>query len=273
MAVSPHPGIPSREKRALWIIDLGRQAYETTWGLQKRLVQARLEERIPDVLLLLEHDPVFTMGRHGRRENMLLSREALQARGMACITTERGGDVTYHGPGQLVGYPVVRVPGSGRKVRALVRGFEEVLLRTLARFSVQGRRDTNNPGVWVGKAKIGSIGIAVRHGISFHGFSLNVDMDLRPFAWIHTCGHEDLPMTSLRERLGREVSVREVKGLVASLFAQTLSYRPVPPAAAQGREATDLGLPFPGIRPPDGPENALGWIQPDRDDPAECQRE
>ena len=129
MAAPSHPGNPSTEKPPLWIIDLGRQAYEETWGLQQRLVRARLEERIPDVLLLLEHDPVFTMGRRGRKENMLLSEEALRARGMACITTERGGDVTYHGPGQLVGYPVVRVPGEGRKVKTLVQGFEEVLDR------------------------------------------------------------------------------------------------------------------------------------------------
>ena len=152
MAVSSRPDRPSAEERPLWIIDLGRQAYETTWDLQKRLVQARLEGRIPDVLLLLEHEPVFTLGRHGRRENMLLSEEALRAREMACITTDRGGDITYHGPGQLVGYPVVRVPGAGRKVKALVRGLEEVLLRSLARFGVRGRRNTTGPGTRQGKA-------------------------------------------------------------------------------------------------------------------------
>ena len=245
MAAPPHPGKSSTEKQPLWIIDLGRQAYEEAWGLQQRLVRARLEERIPDVLLLLEHDPVFTMGRRGRPENMLLSEEALQARGMACITTERGGDVTYHGPGQLVGYPIVRVPGEGIKVKALVRGFEEVLLRTLARFGVQGRRDPKNPGVWVGEAKIGSIGIAVRHGVSFHGFSLNADMDLAPFSWIHTCGHRDLSVTSLSELLGEEVCVREVKEVVASLFVQTLSYRLCLPDASQEREAWALCLPSP----------------------------
>jgi lipoate-protein ligase B len=264
MAASPHPGKPSTEKQPLWIIDLGRQAYEKTWGLQKRLARARLEERIPDVLLLLEHDPVFTMGRRGRRENMLLSEEALQARGMACITTERGGDVTYHGPGQLVGYPIVRVPGEGRKVKALVQGFEEVLLRTLARFGVRGRRDPKNPGVWVGEAKIGSIGIAVRHGISFHGFSLNADMDLAPFTWIHTCGHRDLSTTSLRELLGENVSLREVKGVIASLFAQTMSYRPSLPDAARNREARALGLPSAEARFSDGLENVAGWIEPGR---------
>ncbi len=263
MAGSPHPALSSRDKRPLWIIDLGRQAYETTWDLQKRLVRARLEGSIPDVLLLLEHDPVFTTGRHGRRENMLLSEEELRAREMACITTERGGDVTYHGPGQLVGYPVVRVPGGGRKVRALVRGLEEVLLRTLDRFGIRGKRDVGRPGVWVGEAKIGSIGIAVRHGISFHGFSLNADMDLTPFSWIHTCGHEGLPITSLKEQLGTAVPVHEVKVVVASLFAQTLSYRPVLPDVARGREATDLGLPSPRTGPTDGPGNTLGWIRAD----------
>ncbi len=248
MAAPPHPGKSSTEKKPFWIIDLGRQAYKEIWGLQQRLVRARREERIPDVLLLLEHDPVFTLGRRGRKENMLLSKEALQARGMACITTERGGDVTYHGPGQLVGYPIVRVPGEGRKVKALVRGFEEVLLRTLARFGLQGRRDPKNPGVWVGAAKIGSVGVAVRHGVSFHGFSLNVDMDLTPFSWIHTCGHRDLSVTSLGELLGEEVCVREVKEVVASLFVQTLSYRLCLPDASQEREARALCLPSPEAR-------------------------
>ena len=248
MAVPPHPYKSSREEQPLWIIDLGRQAYEEAWGLQQRLVRARLEERVPDVLLLLEHDPVFTLGRRGRKENMLFSEEALQERGMACITTERGGYVTYHGPGQLVGYPIVRVPGEGRKVKALVQGFEEVLLRTLARFGVQGRRDPKNPGVWVGEAKIGSIGVAVRHGVSFHGFSLNADMDLAPFSWIHTCGHRDLSVTSLSELLGEEVCVREVKEVVACLFMQTLSYRLCLPDASQDREARALGLASPPFR-------------------------
>jgi len=248
MADPPLPGNPSREKRPLWLIDLGRQAYEETWSLQQRLVRACLEGRVPDVLLLLEHDPVFTMGRRGRPENMLLSEEVLQARGMACITTERGGDVTYHGPGQLVGYPVVRVPGEGRKVKALVRDFEEVLLRTLDRFDLQGRRDPKNPGVWVGEAKIGSIGIAVQHGVSFHGFSLNVNMDLAPFSCIHTCGHRDLSVTSLGELLGEEVCVREVKELVASVFVQTLSYRVCLPDDAQDLEARALGLASPDAR-------------------------
>jgi lipoate-protein ligase B len=243
MATSASSGKPSPAKRPLWIIDLGRQAYEKTRELQKRLVRARLEERTPDVLLLVEHDPVFTMGRHGRWENLLLSEEALRARGIACVPTERGGDVTYHGPGQLVGYPVVRVPGKGRRVKALVEGFEDVLLHTLAQFGIQGRRDPGNPGVWVGQAKIGSIGIAVQHGVSFHGFSLNVGMDLTPFSWIHTCGHRNLRLTSLEERLGEEVSLRKAKGMVASLFANRMAYRPALPDTAQRQDATALGLP------------------------------
>jgi lipoate-protein ligase B len=191
---------------------------------------------------------VFTVGRRGGRENILLSEEALRARGMACMTTDRGGDVTYHGPGQLVGYPIVRVPGEGREVKALVQGFEEVLLRTLARFGVQGRRDPENPGVWVEDAKIGSIGLAVRRGVSFHGFSLNVDMDLAPFSWIHTCGHRDLSITSLGELVGDEVSICEVKEIVASMFTETMPYRVFLPDDAQGRDVKALGLPSPEAR-------------------------
>lgn len=263
MATYAQPGKPSVEKPPLWIVDLGRQTYEKTRELQKRLVLALLEGRIPDVLLLLEHEPVFTMGRHGRWENLLLSRESLAARDIPCIPAERGGDVTYHGPGQLVGYPVVRVPGEGRKVKTLVEGFEEVLLRTLARFGIQGRRDAGNPGVWVGQAKIGSIGIAVQRGVSFHGFSLNVDMDLTPFSWINTCGHKDLSITSLSEMLGEDVSLQEVKRIVASLFVHTMAYRPALPDTAQGEEAAALGLP-PQPRVNDGEETSPGWVEPEK---------
>ena len=263
MATSAHPGKPSPEERPLWIIDLGRQTYEKTRELQKRLVLARMEERTPDILLLLEHDPVFTMGRHGRSENLLLSEEDLRARGLACIPTERGGDVTYHGPGQLVGYPIVRVPGKGKQVKALVKGFEDVLLGTLAQLGVQGRRDPGNPGVWVGQAKIGSIGIAVRHGISFHGFSLNVGMDLTPFSWIHTCGDRNLRLTSLEELLGEEVSFRKVKGMVAHLFAKRMAYRPALPDTAQRQEAAALGLPgFACVD--DCAENVPRWADPEK---------
>lgn len=265
MATRSNAGIPPGEKRLLWIIDLGRQPYERTWELQKRLVRARLEQRIPDVLLLLEHDPVFTLGRHGRWENLLLTQEALEARDIACIPTERGGDVTYHGPGQLVVYPVVRVPGEGRKVRALVEGFEEVLLRTLALFGIQGRRNPGNPGVWVGQAKIGSVGIAVRTRISFHGFCLNVDMDLAPFSWIHTCGQRDLAVTSLSELVDRAVPLREVKKIVASRFVVTSGYRPALPAGDERREAETLGLPPLETRFNGGVENAAGWVAPDGD--------
>ena len=263
MATSAQPGKPSVEKPTLWIVDLGRQTYEKTRELQKRLVLARRKEGIPDVLLLLEHEPVFTIGRHGRWENLLLNRESLSARDIPCIPTERGGDVTYHGPGQLVGYPVVRVAGEGRKVKALVRGFEEVLLRTLGHFGLQGRRDASHPGVWVGQAKIGSIGIAVQHHVSFHGFSLNVDMDLTPFSRINTCGQKDISLTSLSELLGEDVSMQKVKGIVASLFVHTLKYQPALPDTAQGEEAAALGLPRPS-RVTDGMGNLPGWIEPEK---------
>jgi lipoate-protein ligase B len=252
----------STEKTPLWVVDLGREPYRRTWDLQKRLAQARRGDRIPDVLLFVEHDPVFTMGRRGRSENLLLGTEALQARGMACIETERGGDVTYHGPGQLVGYPIVRVPGGGKRVLALVKRFEEVLLQTLASFGVTGRRDPRNPGAWVGKAKIGSIGLAVRQEISFHGFSLNADMDLTPFSWIHTCGHPDLAITSLRDQLGQGVSMHGLKERVASIFVDVLHYRHSMPDPGRGPELEALGLPRLEHRFRRSREDTSGWIVP-----------
>jgi lipoate-protein ligase B len=143
-----------------------------------------------------------------------------------------------------------------------VRGFEEVLLQTLARFGVQGRRDPKNPGVWVGDAKIGSIGMAVRRGISFHGFSLNADMDLTPFSWIRTCGHQDLSITSLRDQLGKSVSVQGLKEQVASIFVEALRYRHCMPEEGQSREVRALGLPSLEERFDHGREDASGWIEP-----------
>lgn len=194
----------------LRLLQLGRVRYAEGLQLQRELVEARRAGRIDDTLLLLEHPPVLTLGRNSGDANVLLSREELARRGVEVHETNRGGDVTYHGPGQLVGYPIVDLRGElpGKKGPHLgpvdyVRLLEEVLIRTCAEFGVLGQRICGRTGVWtmaggsVPEKKVAAIGVHVSRGITSHGFALNVTTDLRDFAWIVPCGIADRGVTSL----------------------------------------------------------------------------
>jgi lipoate-protein ligase B len=167
-----------------------------------------------DVLLLLEHPPVFTLGRRGGRENLLVSEAWLGRSGIAVVQIERGGNITYHGPGQLVVYPIVHLPSLGLGVVDLVDRLEEVMIRTCAAWGVASGRNPMNRGAWVGMKKIGSIGIAVRRGVSFHGLALNVNLDLKPFGWIQPCGLEGVAVTSIQAEAGKPVDIADVKRIV-----------------------------------------------------------
>ena len=212
----------------LWIVDLGRQPYPSVWKLQRVLVQARSKGDIPDVLLFTEHDPVFTLGRHGGLENLCVPRETLQEKGIPCLSTDRGGDITYHGPGQLVGYPIISIPGRGRRVKAFVDTLEEILVLTLARFGIRAGRVDKNHGVWAGSSKIASIGLAVKNGVSYHGFALNVNMDLAPFSWIHPCGLKDSLTTSMVELIDDPPSPTEVRDTLTGYFSRQMGRTPIP---------------------------------------------
>jgi len=191
-------------------VDLGRMPYPDAWELQRRLVEARSQGRIDtDVILFVEHPPVFTLGRRGGRENLLVSEEMLRQSGIPIVQVERGGNITYHGPGQLVVYPIVHLPGAGLGVVDLVDRLEEVMIRTCAAWGVAAGRNALNRGAWVGMKKIGSIGIAVRRGVSFHGLALNVNLDLAPFCWIQPCGLEGVGVTSMAREAGRPVAMEE----------------------------------------------------------------
>jgi lipoate-protein ligase B len=181
--------------------------------------------RVPDVLLFTEHLPVFTLGRRGNAQNLLVSPSFLEKRGIRCEHTDRGGDVTYHGPGQLVGYPVLRVHGGSRRVRQYVEALEDVLLRALRQFGVHGERVPGQPGVWAGGGKIAFIGLAVEREVCFHGFALNVSPDLTPFSWMNPCGLLDTPVTSMKTLLGTPPSIREVIRALTAAFADRLGYR------------------------------------------------
>jgi lipoate-protein ligase B len=193
-------------------VELDRVDYAVAWDLQKRIAQARVEGKLDrDALLLLEHDPVFTLGRRGGHENIQVPMERLQSSGIPVYEIERGGNVTYHGPGQLVGYPIAHLRESRIRLLDFINALEETMIRCAADFGVVARRDDRNRGVWVGDNKLGALGIAVRRGVSFHGFALNVNLSLEHFQWINPCGLRGVGVTSISRELGREVSMKDAR--------------------------------------------------------------
>jgi lipoate-protein ligase B len=193
-----------------YIIDLGLLDYGRAWELQRRLWQRRVEGELPDLLLLLEHPHVITLGRRGNRSFLIASPEELEKRKISLFHVERGGDVTYHGPGQLVGYPIMNLKEYGYRLVRYVGQLEEVLIRVLQDFGIEAKRDAQNRGVWVGHEKIASIGVAIKRWVSFHGFALNYGTDLDYFHLIHPCGLEGVRMTSMGKVLGRKIDRKEL---------------------------------------------------------------
>jgi len=205
---------------------LGRVEYGEALGLQRTLVEARRSGKIGDTLLLLEHPPVITLGARSRgaRTNVVASGDALQAAGVAVHETGRGGDVTYHGPGQLVGYPILDLRPDRQDVHQYVRDLEEVLIRAIARFGVEGVRVPGLSGVWVGaegrEAKVAAIGVRVSRWITSHGFALNVTTDLTHFQLIVPCGIADRGVTSLEHLTGHAVPLADAEDAIVDAMRQ-----------------------------------------------------
>lgn len=208
--------------RTLDVRRLGLVSYEEGLALQRDLVEARRQEEIPDTLLLLQHPPVITLGVKVRadRSHIIAAPEVLAARGIAVHESGRGGDVTFHGPGQLVGYPIFDLNPDRRDLHRYVRDIEESLIRALARFGVQASRIQGLTGVWVGDDKVAAIGVRISRWITSHGFALNVDPDLGCFELIVPCGIADRGVTSMARLLGRPVAVEEAEVPVAQAFAE-----------------------------------------------------
>lgn len=196
-------------------------AYSIAWELQSRLHRERLLDLRPDMVLILEHQPVYTLGRSAQESHWGGNEDLLRANGADVQRVNRGGSVTYHGPGQVLVYPILRLADHAAGPRQLVRMLEEVIIRLLNLWNIDGCRIDKNPGVWVMRpepAKIASIGIRVERGITLHGFSLNVDMDLSPFQRIHPCGFTNCPMTSMAALLKTAVSVNAIKRDLMDMF-------------------------------------------------------
>lgn len=211
----------------LTTIDVGRQAYAETLALQHRLLaEVQGSEAELARLILVEHDPpVITMGRARGRDNIVATPQQLAGEGVEIHQTTRGGDVTYHGPGQLVGYPIVRVDLHGRDVHRYLRDLEEALIRLLGRFGIDGGRREGLTGIWVGDEKIAAIGVAFSRWVSYHGFALNVAPDLSHFGLIVPCGITDKGVTSMAAVLGRDVDVAEVKAPLVECLTDVFGFR------------------------------------------------
>lgn len=204
-----------------YIVDLGTVDYAKAWDLQHQLWSRRVQEEIPDLLLILEHPHVITLGRRGNLSHLLVSPDVLEAMKIPLFHAERGGEVTYHGPGQLVVYPIFNLRDYGYRLTQYVSQLEEVTLSVLKDFGVEGKRDSSNRGVWVAGEKIASLGVAIKRWVSFHGLALNYATDLKYFSLIEPCGLKGKKMTSMEKILGRRVPREELVERMGFHFKQT----------------------------------------------------
>ncbi len=208
-------------KKIVKVIDLIKGVpYKYAWDLQLKAHNLRVKGEIPDVLFLLEHTHVYTFGKKGRRENLLVDQNFLHTMGIEVYHIERGGDVTYHGPGQLIGYPIFYLERHLAGVKSFVWSLEEVLIRTLKEFGVDASRIEGLRGVWVENEKVVAIGIAVKRWVTFHGFAFNINTDLDYFNFIVPCGIRDRGVTSLSRLLNKDVHVDEVKPILLRKFEE-----------------------------------------------------
>ncbi len=205
----------------LTVLDLGRLEYEPALAFQKELAARRAADEIGNTLLLLEHTHTYTLGTRGTREHLLVPEEQLRQEGIVVLDVDRGGDITYHGPGQLVGYPILRLRDYGIGVVRYIRCIEEVLIRMAATYGLVAGRQRGYTGAWVGDAKLAAIGTKVdKNGITRHGFALNVTTDLRYFARIIPCGIRDKGVCSLESLLGAPVAMSDAMERTAGAFEE-----------------------------------------------------
>jgi lipoyl(octanoyl) transferase len=213
--------------QSVLVEDWGLIPYREAWDRQKAYVQQALAgyETWTDRLVLCEHPPVITLGRNAHMENLLLPKSLLEAQGISLYEVERGGDVTYHGPGQIVGYPILRLERYKRDISWYMRSLEEVIIRAIQAWGLQGERLSGHTGVWLlnPPRKIAAMGVKLSRWVSMHGFALNVNTDLRGFGWIVPCGIRDKAVTSMAQELGHSVPMEAVKAALITAFSQVFS--------------------------------------------------
>lgn len=216
--------------REIVLQDLGQQSYKQVWDYQEELLQQKLAskkfgEQHPDYLLLVEHNPVYTLGKNGKEKNLLINEESLKQKGIEFYHINRGGDITFHGPQQLVGYPIIDLENYKTDLGWYLRSLEEVIILTIAEYGLKGERSKGETGVWLdanikgSERKICAMGIRCSRWITMHGFALNVNVDLNYFNFITPCGIENKQVTSMQKELGESVDIEEVKKKIMKNFA------------------------------------------------------
>ena len=211
-----------RDQTEYWL-DLGLMPYESAFAIQERILEARMRDRLPSTIILQENSSVFTIGRSGSRSNILASADELQRLGIEVLEVNRGGDITYHGPGQLIVSPLLYLGDVDLNANQYLHRLEDVLIDLLSTLGIRTYKKKDYPGVWWNQAKIGAVGIAVKHGYTFHGFSLNVNLDLAPFNLINPCGVSQMLITSLHQILGHEIPMAEIKEKLHEIMTETFS--------------------------------------------------
>ena len=212
------------EKRKLTYCDLGLIDYQEAWDLQKEIFDLRYKNEISDVLLLLEHPHTYTLGKVADKNHLISSSEYLKENNISVYEIDRGGDITYHGPGQIVGYPIISLTDWEKDTHKYLRALEEVIIKTCSFFGLDCSRNSKHTGVWLGNKKIAAIGIKVSRWITMHGFALNVNTDLTLFQGIIPCGITDKEVTSLQKELGKKIDLSEVKELLIDNFMEVFKY-------------------------------------------------
>ena len=213
--------------KTIGVVNLGITSYGPTWDLQRRLFDLRVAGKISDVLLLNEHKHVYTLGKTSDDDHLLANDAELRAKGADVFHTDRGGDVTYHGPGQLVGYPILDLNEYYNDVHRYLRDLEEVIVRSLSDHGITARRDKEYTGVWAGNEKIAAIGVKVSRWVTMHGFALNVNTDISYFDRIVPCGIFHRGVTSMQRILGADVSIASVSQSIVSHFGEVFGVEPI----------------------------------------------
>ncbi len=205
-------------------INLGLTRYKKAWDIQKKLVELRYQSEIDDCLIMTEHEPVITMGRGTDKNNLLVSEEVLNEKGVDLHEIERGGDITFHGPGQTVLYPIVDLRNRKYDARRFLRDLEQVAIRALGEIGLRAEIKDGLTGIWVDDHKVGAIGVAVSRWITYHGLALNVNTDLRYFELINPCGITQYPVGSVSELLRKKIAIDDINSLLANSFVYVIGY-------------------------------------------------
>lgn len=203
------------------VMDIGRCRYMPALELQEELVTKRKADDIRDTLVFVEHEPVFTLGRNAKEKNILLPRDEIRKLGVGVVEIGRGGDVTYHGPGQVVVYPIISLRECGKGVLWYVNSLEQIIINVLADFSITAEGGRDDRGVWIGNEKIAALGVRITRGVTMHGFALNVNLDMQPYSWIVPCGIPDKGVTSMNLIAGN-IDIDEVKKSIVRHFGAVI---------------------------------------------------